>query len=138
MGVQRLADLSIQLQVHIAGNQRTIACSLRPLTPAIREVATAAAAAAWPNSTFCALHTTALALNTTRQGIAEEPACKRALKAGLTCGSCHNLHLSILSYLEARATRPVAAALAVRMERAISTGFDAQRQDQRAAVRSGV
>jgi hypothetical protein len=50
-----------------------IAFRLRPLTPAIREVATAAAAAAWLNSTFCALHTTALALQEPTQGSAVTP-----------------------------------------------------------------
>lgn len=50
-------------------HQRAIATCLRPLTPASREVATAAAAAAWPNSTFWALHTTALALHNAEKGI---------------------------------------------------------------------
>lgn len=69
MKVLRLPDLSIQLLWTSAFNHhRTIVLSLRPLTPASREEATTAAAAAWLNSTFCALHTTALALNATDKG----------------------------------------------------------------------
>lgn len=111
---------------------------MRPLTPASRVVATAAAAAAWPNSTFCALHTTAFALNATRTGIAERPPRECTKAPGLRRGCSQLLPLILCHYLEARATRPVAAALAVRMERAISTGFDAQRRDQAAADVWGV